>query len=90
MSNQTVIYLSDQELKTWLKTKSQQEGLSLSRVITNLLQQAKSQTSKPATNPFLDLPDLTDDETKQWEKSLKQAQKSHSSKPDSYYKNIFE
>jgi hypothetical protein len=90
MSNQTVIYLSDQELKTWLKTKSQQEGLSLSRVITNLLQQAKSQTTKPVTNPFLDLPDLTDDETKQWEKSLKQVQKSRNAKPDSYYKNIFE
>jgi hypothetical protein len=90
MSNQTVIYLSDQELKTWLKTKSQNEGVSLSKLISTLLAESKVRLSQIEDNPFLNIPDLSNKDIKEWNNAIEKVKKSNKIKPDDYYKNLFD
>jgi hypothetical protein len=90
MSNQIVIYLSDQELKTWLKTKSQNEGVSLSKLISTLLAESKVRLSQIEDNPFLNIPDLSNKDIKEWNNAIEKVKKSNKIKPDDYYKNLFD
>jgi hypothetical protein len=58
MPNQTVIYLSDPDLKPWLKKQSEDQGISLSRLITNYLSAMKKQQTPKKQNPFLKLAEI--------------------------------
>ncbi len=90
MSNQTVIYLSEPDLKPWLQEQSKANGVSLSRLITNYLSAIKQQEIKQKPNPFLSFEGkLTPQEIEEFDLIMKNIKKDFVSKPESYYENMF-
>jgi Asp-tRNA(Asn)/Glu-tRNA(Gln) amidotransferase A subunit family amidase len=90
MSNQTVIYLSEPDLKPWLQSQSKAQGVSLSKLITNYLAAIKTQQTQSQKNIFLELSELLNQkDADEFDKILQKSKKNNKEKPNSYYQNLF-
>jgi hypothetical protein len=90
MSNQTVIYLSEPDLKPWLQSQSKAQGVSLSKLITNYLAAIKTQQTQSQKNIFLELSELlSQKDADEFDKILQKSKKDNKEKPNSYYQNLF-